>query len=213
MRLHQTIRLCLALPLLLAAAPAFAQLLPPPVPQAPPAPLHILLPPPVQWTHDMLNYTPALRQTGSDLANLTNGVKFGMTPEELNATLPDPLPRQQLADLPLANEYPDEVHYFGVPIAAAGGLRMNVAACMGNGSYVVFLFSSKGLFRISYRLVSDKSCPDTSRAARAVLAAYVPLGLSVALSSRYRTVSTEVVDITDPGASFLIPVRWHQGAD
>lgn len=210
---NQIFRVCLALPLLLAAAPVSAQLLPPPVPQGPPAPLRILLPPPVQWDRGMLNYGPALRQSASDFAILTNGVKFGMTPADLNATLPDPLPRLRLSDLPLANEYPGEVHYFGVPIAAVGGLRMNVADCLGTGSYVVFLFGPKGLFRISYRLVPDKSCPDTSRAARDILAAYMPIESSVALSSRYRTVSTEVVDITDPNASYLIPVRWRQGVN
>ena len=40
---------------------------------------------------------------------------------------------------------------------------------------------------------------------------YVLIGQGVALSLRYSTGKTEVVDISDPTAGFLIPVRWRQG--
>jgi hypothetical protein len=190
-----------AMLLMLAATQAYAQ----------PAPIkRIFVPPPVQWDHTMETFGPALQQTATDFANLTGGLAFGMSPAQVNALLPDPLPSLSWGDLSLANEYPGEVRYFGVPIDRAGALRMNLTACPGATSYLVLLFTSTGLFRLSYRLIADKGCPDTDEAAREIFARYVPIGQTVALSDRYRTGKTRVVDVTDPTAGYLIPTRWHQ---
>jgi hypothetical protein len=198
-----------AMLLMLAAGQACAQPVATP-PAAEPA-LRILAAPPVQWDHPMLNFRPALQQGPTELYNLTGGVTFGMSSIELNARLPNPYPGLSWTGLPLANEYPGEVRYFGAPIAEAGKLRMDVTACAGATSYIVFLFTARGLFRLSYRLIADKGCLDTGSAAREIFARYVTIGQSVALSVRYRTGKTEVVDVTDATAGYLIPTRWRQG--
>ena len=196
----------IAILLLLIAIQARAQL----VATAADVPVRIFVPPPVQWDNAMLSFRPALQQTATDFANLTGGLAFGMAPARANASLTNPYPGLSWDDLPLANEYPGEVRYFGVPVDRAGLLRMNMTACAGTGSYLALLFSTKGLFRLSYRLIADKACPDTNEAAREIFSRYVQIGQSVADSNRYVTGKTQVVDITDPTARFLSPVRWHQ---
>jgi hypothetical protein len=212
----------IALLLLLAASPACAQpAVPPASGPAASAPAtagaatgsgkHIFLAPPLQWDNAMLSYHPALQLTATDFANLTGGFAFGMSPTSVNAKLPEPYPGLSWSGLALANEFPGEARLFGVPIAAAGGLRMGLTACTGANSYLVFLFKANGLFRLSYRLTADKSCADVNEAAQQIYARFVPLGQSVAFSVRYRTGATQVVDITDPTADYLVPVRWHMG--
>lgn len=213
-----------AILLLLAASQACAQpaAVPPAAPNPPPAPVaakgtaaaqtkRIFLPPPLQWDNAMLTFRPALQQTPFDFANLTGGIAFGMSAPAVNAHLPDPYPGLGWNGLPLANEYPGEVRYFGVPITLAGPLRIGLAACAGTASYVVFLFSERGLFRLSYRLTADKACTDTNPAAQEIFYRYLPIGQTVARSVRYRSGKTEVVDITDSAAGYLIPPRWRQG--
>lgn len=200
-------RRCLIVSLMmlgLLAGPAFAQ-------PADAPPTHIYQPPPVRWDNKMLSFRSALQQTPTDFANLTGGIAFGKSATEINASLPDPLPGLVWNGLPMANEYAGEVRYFGVPFDSAGSLRMDIQACTGAASYVVFLFKGTALFRFSYRLLADKACPDTSEAARQIFERYVPIGPGVALSVRYHTGTTEVVDITDPNAGYLIPTRWRQG--
>lgn len=195
----------IAMLLILAASQACAQ----PAPDAPTR--RIFAPPPLQWDNAMLSFRPALQQTPTDFANLTGGIGFGMSAASVNAHLPDPYPGLNWNGLSLANEYPGEVRYFGVPVASTGPLRVGLSACAGTGSYIVFLFSERGLFRLSYRLTADKSCADTNLAAQEIYDRYVPIGPTVALSVRYRTGKTEVVDVTDPAAGYLIPPRWRQG--
>ena len=113
----------------------------------------------------------------------------------------------------MANEYPSDVRYLGVPIASAGPLRMGLTSCVGAGSYLVLLFTPNGLFRLSYRLFPDKICTDTDAAAQEIFARYVSIGQTVALSVRYRAGKTQVVDITDSTAGYLIPTRWRQGTN
>jgi hypothetical protein len=173
----------------------------------------IFLPPTLQWDNAMFAFHPAVQQSASTLAALTGGITFGMSPATLNALLPEPYPGLSWTGLALANEYPGEARMFGIPIASAGALRMNLTACTGAGSYVVFLFKSNGLFRMSYRLAADKTCPDTNDAAQQIFARYVPIGREVAYSVRYRTGRTWVVDITDPAANYLMPIRWRQGVN
>jgi hypothetical protein len=202
--------------LMLAASPACAQPAAAPAaaaasaaPRSEPA-KPIFLPPPLQWDSAMASSRPALQQTATDFANLTGGIAFGLSPSQVNARLPDPYPGLSWDRLPAANEYPGEVRYFGVPLERAGTLRMGLAECAGAGSYVVLLFTGNGLFRLSYRLTADRTCTDTNAAAQAIFARYVTIGETVALSVRYRTGATQVVDVTDPTAGYLIPTRWHQ---
>jgi hypothetical protein len=205
-----------AMLLMLAASPACAQ--PAASPSAvassgaaPSEPVkRIFLPPPLQWDSAMGSSRPALQQTATDFANLTGGIAFGLSPGQVNARLPDPYPGLSWDRLPAANEYPGEVRYFGVPLERAGTLRMNLTECAGAASYVVLLFTSNGLFRLSYRLTADRTCADTNAAAQAIFARFVPIGETVALSVRYRTGNTEVVDVTDPTSGYLIPTRWRQ---
>jgi hypothetical protein len=208
----------IALLLMLAASQACAQ--PTPTPGAaatPPAVTgsgkRIFLPPPLQWDNVMLSNRPALQLTAADFANLTGGLAFGMSPSAVNAKLPEPYAGLSWTALTLANEYPGEARYFGVPIRAVGALRMGLTACTGEGSYLVFLFTANGLFRLSYRLVPDKSCADTNEAAQQIYAHFVPLGRDVAFSARYRTGKAQVVDITDPAADTVVPIRWNQGGN
>jgi hypothetical protein len=167
----------------------------------------------VQWDNAMLTFHPALQQTAADLANLIGGIAFGMSPGQVNARLPDPYSGMSWEALPMANEYPGEARYFGIPISRAGPLRMDIAACPGGASDLVFLFIRNGLFRMSYRLTGDQRCLDTDEAARQIFGRYVTMGQAVALSAHYRTGSTEVVDVTDPAAGYLMPIRWRQDAD
>lgn len=173
----------------------------------------IFVPPPVQWDNAMVSFGPALQQTSSDFGILTAGITFGMTAAQVNARLADPYPGLSWNGLPMANEYPGEVRYLGLPMASAGALRMGLTACVGRSSYVVFLFSRNGLFRLSYRLFTDKACADTSQAAQEIFARIVPIGQIVALSVRYQSGTTQIVDITDPTAGYLIPTRWRQGSN
>jgi hypothetical protein len=202
-----------AMLLMLAANPSHAQPAVSPVAAASSGPVkRIFAPPPVQWDHPMLSFRPALPQTATDFANLTGGIRFGLSPSQVNARMPAPYSGLSWNDLPLANEYPGEVRYFGLPIDQAGPLRPDLAGCAGRTSYVVLLFTDKGLFRLSYRLIADKACTDTDAAAQAIFAHYVPIDQTVAMSARYRTGNTEVVDVTDPAAGYLIPTRWHEAA-
>jgi hypothetical protein len=205
-----------AMLLMLAASQACAQPVAPPVATLPtgaePA-RRILLPPPIQWDNAMLSFRPALQQTASDFAILTGGIAFGMSPSRVNARLPEPYPNLSWDELQLANEYPGEVRYFGVPLDRAGALRTGLTGCPGAASYVVLLFNDKGLFRLSYRLTADKTCTDTGQAAQSIFARYVPIDQGLALTIRYRTIRTQVVDVTDPTAGYLTPIRWHQAVN
>jgi hypothetical protein len=183
-------------------------------PGAPADPVkRIFTPPPVQWDNAMLSFRPALSQTATDFAILTGGLAFGMSPTQVNARLPEPYPGLSWNGLPMANEYPGEARYFGMPIDRAGSLRMDLTACAGATSYLVFLFSDKGLFRLSYRLTADTNCTDTNQAVQQIFARYVPIDQTVAISARYHTGKTDVVDITDPTARYLAPIRWRQGVN
>ncbi len=48
--------------------------------------------PPTQWDSEMLRDRPAQRHSSSDLANLTGGIVFGLSPNEVNTKLPVPAP-------------------------------------------------------------------------------------------------------------------------
>jgi hypothetical protein len=164
--------------------------------------------PPTRWDHSMSHDQPGQVLGPSDLANLTGGIVFGLSPAEVNAQLPTPTPGVEWIDLPFASEYPDEVRYFWVRFDAAGNRLGGITKCTGAASYIVFLFRDRGLFRISWRLLPDDSCPSTHAAAEDIYARYLAIDGTASLASHYQAGNAEVVEITDPSVDYLIPYRW-----
>ena len=170
----------------------------------------IVVVPPLQWDNPMGTFRSAYRQSPADLGPLTGGILFGMKPNEVNALLPEPQAGMAWNALPLANEYPEDVRYFWIRMSRLGVLTGGTTACVGQGSYVAFLFRSRGLFRLSFRLIPDATCPSVEVAARDILAHYAVLGQDVVRSIHYRFGGLDVVDITDPGAGHLGTIRLQQ---
>jgi hypothetical protein len=178
------------------------------IPAAPAETKRIFIIPPSQWDHTMSRDQPAQVLGPSDLANLTGGLVFGLSPGEVNAKLPTPSPGIEWATLPSANEYPDDVRYFWVRLDAVREPRDGISGCVGANSYIVFLFRSRGLFRISWRLLPDNDCSSTRAAAEDIYARYLTIDGAVALTTRYRAGNAEAVEVTDPTVDYLIPYRW-----
>lgn len=201
--------LILAVLLLVAstAAPVRAQ-----SPEPAIVPKRIFAVPPVQWDNSLLTSRPASQQTASDLANLTAGIVFGLTPADVNTRLPEPALGVSWSSLPTAIEFPEDVRYFWTRLAGAQDLQAGIASCAGANSYIVFLFRSRGLFRLSYRFVPDAACPDPAPAVADIFARYLQIGSDVALAVHYSSGGVQVVDITDPTADYLIPLRWRNNA-
>ncbi|MGE0222310.1 MAG: hypothetical protein AB7F35_14625 [Acetobacteraceae bacterium] len=187
--------------------------------QAPAQEKPFLITPPLQWEASLLGFRSAWVQTQTDLLNATGGIAFGMNPREVNAVLPVPVRGLDWTTLPLATEFPEDVRYFWfklpgakAPLEQSGATapiaRLN--ACAGGTSYVTFLFRTRGLFRISFRFAPDATCPSTADAATEVFARYVGLSRDLVLSMHYRNGPFEVVDLVDPAAGYLIPMRWQQ---
>ena len=102
--------------------------------------------------------------------------------------------------LPPATEFQSDVRYFWVRMEGLRDLRAGSTSCVGANSYIVLLFQSRGLFRISYRLAPDASCPRPADAAAEIFGRYVSIMQEIAQSVHYRARAMEVVDITDPTA-------------
>jgi hypothetical protein len=164
--------------------------------------------PPRQWDHTMSLDRPARVLGSSDLANLTGGIVFGLSPAEVNAKLPTPTPGVEWANLPFANEFPDEVRYFWVRLDAVREPRDGINACSGANSYIVFLFRKRGLFRISWRLLPDNDCPSVRAAAEDIYARYLAIDGGASIAIHYRAGNADVVEVTDPTVDYLIPYRW-----
>ncbi len=165
--------------------------------------------PPMRWDHGLSRDQPATNPGPSDLANLTGGIVFGLSPSEVNAKLPTPTPGMDWAELPFANEYPDEVRYFWIRLDAFRSPHDGGDACAGANSYVVFLFHRRALFRISWRLLPDDVCASTHAAAEVIYARYLAIDGPTLLATHYRAGNAEVVEITDPNVDYLIPYRWE----
>ncbi len=175
------------------------------------APLkRLIVVPPLQWDSTAMSPRPGIRQMPSDFAKLTGGIIFGMQPHEVNALLVDPGLAREWYKLPLAPEFPEDVRYFWIKIGAAGILDSGISGCVGEASYLVFLFRARGLFRISYRFIPDSLCPSLKDAASAVMARYATIEPELALATHYRNGNAEVVDIVDPGSGHLRTIRWQQ---
>jgi hypothetical protein len=181
----------------------------PPLGQAAIAVKRILPVPAMQWDADMLESHTVQHESTSDLANLTGGMAFGLSPGDVNRLLPQPASGIAWPNLPAANEFPEDVRYFWTRLAETQDLRAGIKSCAGANSYVVFLFREPGLFRVSYRLVPDLSCPDPSPATADVFARYLQVGRRIALTAHYVSGGVQIVDISDPTADTLLPVRWQ----
>jgi hypothetical protein len=179
-----------------------------PLTAAPGQTTRIFAVPPTRWDNAMSRDQPAQILGASDLANLTGGIVFGLSPSEVNAQLPAPAPGVEWTALPFAAEYPDEVRYFWVRFDALRQPPGASTACTGANSYIVFLFRDRGLFRISWRLLPDDTCPSTGAAAEDIYARYLAIDGPVTLASHYRAGKAEVVEVTDPNVHYLIPYRW-----
>ncbi|MFL5286794.1 MAG: hypothetical protein ACJ8AW_38930 [Rhodopila sp.] len=174
--------------------------------------LRVFVPPPLEWNQRTQTTRPALLQTPHDLARINGELTFGMTPEQVAALLPGMPQSLTWNTLRTAREYSSDVRYFWVRLDDLPEWRSRLTGCVGNASYVAFLFTQHGLARISFRLVPDAACPSVTAAAKDLLARYIVIGPEVALSVRYTALPAEVVDITDPTASLLIPVRWRMSS-
>ncbi len=170
----------------------------------------ILITPPLQWETSMLGARPAWHQSVNDLAVLTGGILFGMSPRDVNTALPDPTPGLDWTRLPLATEFPEDVRYFWIKLHGSKAKLLRTENCTGHASYVTFLFRTRGLFRISFRLQADEDCPSTNAAATEIMARYVLMPREVVQSMHYRNGQVEVVDLVDPAAGYLVGVRWQQ---
>ncbi len=170
----------------------------------------ILMTPPVQWETSLLGSRPAWHQSINDLAVLTGGILFGMSPRDVNTSLPEPTPGLDWAKLPLATEFPEDVRYFWIKLHGLKMPLMQTESCTGHASYVTFLFRTRGLFRISFRFLADEDCPSTAAAASEIMARYVLMPREVVQSMHYRNGRVEVVDLVDPASGYLVGVRWQQ---
>jgi len=170
----------------------------------------LMVVPPLQWDETIMTPRPVQRHMASDFARLTGGIIFGMNASEVGASLPDQGGGRDWFNLPLAAEFPEDVRYFFVRPSATGDLGAGVATCVGEQSYVVFLFRGRGLFRISFRLFPDATCPSVKEAAVAVMARYATLDPDLVLATHYQNGIAEVVDLVDPGSGHLRTIRWQQ---
>jgi hypothetical protein len=178
--------------------------------QTPDFPKRLLAVPPIQWDVGGGTFRPAYRQGATDFANLTGGLTYGLQPLAVNALLPEPRPPAAFNTLPLATEYPEDVRFFWIRLKSGSILDAGMKACVGEASYLVFLFRSRGLFSLSYRLIPDSACPGVANAANEIMAYYVRVDPTVALALHYRNGGAEVVDVVDPGSGHLRNVRWQQ---
>jgi hypothetical protein len=182
-------------------------------PQGPMVPqgqtLHVFVPPPLEWNNRTMVARPSLQQSSHDLAVMNGDVVFGMTPEQVAGQIPGIPAGLNWNTLRTAREYSSDVRYFWVRLDELPLWRAMMHSCIGSPSYAAFLFSGNGLFRISFRLLPDAACPSVTDAAVELFSHYISIGPGVALSVRYRSMQAEVVDVTDPTAASLIPVRWR----
>ena len=170
---------------------------------------HIFVLPALQWNDTASTWKYAEVPSASQVNTLLGGLRFGMSPEAVGQHLPGRSSALHWEDLPNAREYAGDVRYFWLPMQAADSMTGPIQSCYGDESSVHLLFFNQVLFRISWRFVPDKKCPDVADAAEELYAVLVPIAPSLVISARYRVGSDEVVDVTAPGAGPRISVRWQ----
>jgi hypothetical protein len=170
----------------------------------------ILVLPPLQWDAMGVASYPVTQQAASDLAQVMGGLRFGLKPEEVSQHLPTLGAALHWSDLSSAKDLSEDVRFIRMPMRGAGAQRAPVTACFGEPNNVVLLFRDNTLFRISWRFQPDQSCPNTQDAAEQLYAPYVLLTATLAVTTRYRVGSAEVVDVADPGAGPSNAQRWRE---
>jgi hypothetical protein len=165
--------------------------------------------PPSIWDRRMVSARPLLTQTISDFAALADGIVFGMGPGEVNAHMPVPAKGVTWTALPQATEFQDDVRYFWVKFDDAPNLHTGATACAGDESYIVFMFKTRGLFRISYRLMPSAVCPRTAEVLGQIFGRFVSMTTDIAYSVHYRAGPLDVLDITDATAGYMLSTRWQ----
>ncbi|HEY1933903.1 MAG TPA: hypothetical protein VGG99_17965 [Acetobacteraceae bacterium] len=174
----------------------------------PTIPKQILVLPTLQWDADGERWRYAAEQGDIEVERALDGMDFGMSPAQVNKLLPHPAPSLSFDDLPPAPEFPEPVRYTWMHMMVARDMMVPVKSCFGAASYIVVLFRTSGLFRVSYRFLPDQNCPNPRPAADELYARFVPIDSTIAFSVHYHTGFAEVVDITDPHAGILVSERW-----
>src|SRR5689334_11974005 len=144
-------------------------------PKVPDAAPRVFVPPVLEWNARTQTVRPAEPQTPRDLARVNGDIVFGMTPQQVAAQLPGVPQTLSWSTLRSAREYSSDVRYFWVRLDDLPEWRSRLSGCVGNTSYVAILFSSRGLFRLSFRLIPDAACPALTEAAMDLLARYMPV--------------------------------------
>lgn len=146
-------------------------------------------------------------------ARLMQGLHFGMTPEAVNALLPEPFDSAAWNVLPVTHYFgPTPVRYFWVSLTASGRLRSQIHACFGLPSYIAFYFEDHKLFLVSYRFATDALCPRVSNAADEIFGQATVLGHNLVSTEHYRTLNVDVVDLWQPGILPVVHRRWQAEA-
>ncbi|MDE2517087.1 MAG: hypothetical protein KGL12_13750 [Rhodospirillales bacterium] len=152
----------------------------------------------------------AYRDEAARLARLMQGLHFGMTPEAVNALLPEPFDSAAWNVLPVTHYFgPTAVRYFWVSLTASGRLRSQIHACFGLPSYIAFYFEDHKLFLVSYRFATDGLCPRVSDAADEIFGQATVLGRNLVSAEHYRTLNVDVVDLWQPGILPVVHRRWQ----
>ena len=154
------------------------------------------------------NEFKGLNITGLDpekeLGSGIGGFSFGMTPQQVNALLPHPF--GDVAALPVAGEFKTaDVRYFWVntaqfppPDAHASSfepMRIFQSCWESHNSYVTFLFTGNGLFRISTRFFWD--CPNQITLGKDFAALYLAQDVSDNHGSLFRRVlANDSIDLS-----------------
>ena len=138
------------------------------------------------------------------------GLHFGMSPEEVNARLAHPVPsvaKTALTEVPYLA--PAEVDSFTVGVAAAGDLKPIITSCVGAPSHVVFMFTDRKLYTISFRFEHDGQCPNVAAAADAVFQRLLAIPPAAMPTEHYHVGDVDVVDAWDKSVDSVVRRRWR----
>ena len=171
--------------------------------------LRVYVPPILEWNNRTMVTRPGVVQTPYDLARINGDLTFGMSPTQVAAAMPGLPSDLDWNNLRTAREYNADIRYFWLKIDDMPAWRTQIKGCVGSASYAAFLFNRHRLFRISFRFIPDPDCPSVTAAALQVFGRYLTVGADLALSVHYRSGPAEVVDVTDPAESQLVPIRWR----
>lgn len=188
------------------AVPVHAQVSPP---AAPPMTKPLLVLP----TDDAATPPPVpsgAALVAAETAAFPLGLHFGMSPEEVNARLAHPVPSVATAALTeVPYLVPAEVDSFTVGLAEAGNMKPIIPACFGAPSRVVFMFTNRKLYTISFRFEHDSTCPSVAAAADALFQHLLGIPPAAMPTEHYRVGDVDVVDAWDKSVDSVVRRRWR----